>query len=132
MAPFISFKSLKVFKIAAFFLETSDNGIERNSLIDIFPPSLETLHLTRLHVSFESLLEALEHLLAQKSSSQIPALKKLVLDETDSFGPMLDPIFGSRAVKLKKVLWRGTQETAMGRLGRVAAAQGVSIDVLDG
>ncbi|MCJ1262065.1 hypothetical protein MMC22_001934 [Lobaria immixta] len=132
MVSFISFKSFKVFKIAVFFLETTDNGIECNSLIDIFPPSLETLHLARLHLSFESLLEALEHLSAQKSPSQIPALKKLILDETDSFDPMLNPIFGSRPVKLRAVLWRGAQETAMGRLGRVAAAQGVSIDVLDG
>lgn len=69
MASFISFKNLEVFKIVAFFLETTDNGIDRNSLIDIFPYSLETLHLARLHLSFESLLEALEHLPAQKSPS---------------------------------------------------------------
>lgn len=99
--------------------------------MNLYPPKF-SLHRLRLQVSFESLLEALEHLLAQKSPSQITALKKLIHDETDSFDPMLDPIFGSRPVKLREVLWRGMQETAMGRLGRVAAAQGVSLDVLDG
>ncbi|MCJ1265476.1 hypothetical protein MMC22_005354 [Lobaria immixta] len=131
MPSFISFNTLKVFKTGAIFLTTADNGVERHGLIDIFPPSLEMLHLTRFHSCFESLLEALEHLLAQKSPQQIPSLKRLKLDETDSFIPMLGPMFGARHVKLMDVLWRGTQETATWRLMRVGAAQGVTVKVVE-
>ena len=135
MPSFISFNTLKVFKTGAIFLTTADNGIERHGLIDIFPPSLEMLHLTRFRSCFERLLEALEHLLAQKSPQQIPSLKRLKLDETDSFNPVLDtmrdPMFGASHVKLIDVLWRGTQETATWRLTRVGAAQGVTVNVVE-
>lgn len=119
MTSFISFNALKIFKIAAFFLRTTDNRLERPSLINTFPSKLETLHLTRFQVTFETLLEALEQLVAQKSPRQIPSLKKLILEEAKSFA--------RRPVKS----WSATQETAMKRLSRVAAARGVSIDVIE-
>ena len=119
MISFTSFKSLKVFKTAALFLENIDNGTKRHSLINIFPPSLETLHLTRLQSCFQTTLEGVEDLLAQKSPRQIPSLQKLILEESESF--CLKP------QKLMDVLWRGTQETARERLSRVAATQGVSL-----
>ncbi|MCJ1267795.1 hypothetical protein MMC22_007681 [Lobaria immixta] len=121
MISFTSFKSLKVFKTAALFLEIIDNGPECHSLINIFPPSLETLHLTRLQSQSQTILEAVENLLAQKSARQIPSLQKLILEESESFA--LKP------EKLMNVLWRGTQETAIEKLFRVAAAQGVSLYV---
>ena len=127
MRSFISFKALKVFKIEARFLATTDNGTGRDSLINIFPPSLETLHLIRFNASYESLLEALEHLLAQKSPQQVPSLKKLMLEEITFFFASYHVRFIS---KLMDVLWKDTEETAIGRLGRVAAAHGVSVDVL--
>ena len=119
----VSFNNLKVIEIAALFLERTDNGTRGRSLINIFPPSLETLHVTRLQSCFHSVLQPVEHLLAQKSPQQIPSLKILVLEETKSFA--------RSPVKLMNVLWmgaqkRGTQETAIGRLSRVAAAQDVS------
>lgn len=119
MTSFVSFNNLKVFKIPALFLRRTDNEIDRHSLINIFPPSLETLHLTRFHACLSSLLEDVERLLAQKSPQQIPLLKKLVLEETESSGP---------DIKLAEVMWRNTQETHIGRLTWVAAAQGVSVD----
>ena len=60
MTSFISFNAFKNFKIAAFFLRTTDNRPERQSLINIFPPNIETLHLTRFLAAFETPLEALE------------------------------------------------------------------------
>ncbi|MCJ1265031.1 hypothetical protein MMC22_004906 [Lobaria immixta] len=128
ITSFISFNALKVFKIAAHFLVT-DNETRCNNLVDIFPSSLETLHLTRFESRFESLLEALEHLLAHKSPQQTPALKNLILEEITSFRVSLWRPWST--VKLMDVLWRGTQETAIGRLISVAAAQGVSVDVIE-
>ncbi|MCJ1267341.1 hypothetical protein MMC22_007226 [Lobaria immixta] len=81
MTSFISFNALKNFKIAAFFLRTTDNRSERQILINIFPPNIEMLHLNRFQAAFETLLEALEQLLAQKSPRQITSLKKLILEE---------------------------------------------------
>lgn len=119
MTSFVSFNNLKVFKIPAIFLRKTDNEIDCPSLINIFPPSLETLHLTRFHACLSSLLEDVEQLLAQKSQQQIPLLRKLVLEENESSGP---------SIKLTEVMWRDTQETHVGRLTWVAAAQGVSVD----
>ena len=126
MISFTSFNTLKVFKIAAVFL-SMEAGFEHESLIDIFPPSLETLHLIRFQACFESLLQALEHLLAQKPLQQIPSLKTLILEESESIQEMCL----TRHPKLMDLLWRRTQETAIGRLSRVAAARGVSIDVIE-
>ena len=52
MTSFISFNALKVFKSAASFLIRTENGAGRHSLINIFPPNLETLHLTRLPIGY--------------------------------------------------------------------------------
>lgn len=38
----------------------------------------------------------------------------------------IDEPFGRRSAKLIDVLWRGARETAIGRLCRIGAAQGVS------
>lgn len=121
MTSFTSFNTLKIFKTAAVFLGKTDNGTDRRCLINIFPLSLETLHLTCLQDLSGKILEAIEHLLSQKSSEQIPWLKKVIFEENQSIGH----------ASLMDELWRGTQETAIGRLSRVAAAQGVSIDVTD-
>ena len=127
MTSFIGFPTLKVFKTAARFLNSTDNGTGRHSLINIFPPSLETLHLTRFQPFFESLLDAIEHLLENKSPQQITLLKKLILEEAEPS----DLSLVVRPARLMDVLWRGTQETTIGRLSRVAAAQGVSLDVIE-
>ena len=127
LESFISFNSLKTFKTVAVLLPTTDNGTGRNSLIDFFPPNLETLHLTHFQADFESLLEALEHLLAQDSSQQIPSLKDIVLEEND----LLDPLTDLRSARLVDILRKATQENAIERLRRVAAARGVFIDVIE-
>ena len=126
MVSFISFNALKVFKSVASFLATTENGTGRHSLINIFPPSLETLHLTHFQVPYEvgNPLEALEHLLAQKSPQHIPSLKKIILEE-DVF-----LLFGD-VLHLGEILWEDTQETVIERLRRVAAAHGVSIDLIE-
>lgn len=125
MTSFISFKALKVFKTAALFLEKTDNRTERHSLVNIFPPSLETLHLTRLKGDTESVLQAVEHLLAQKSSQQIPSLKYLILEESKwTIG------IRSKLVDVISPTWKVSQETAIGRLYMVAAAHGVSVDII--
>ena len=64
MTSFINFNNLKMFKIAVDFLARTDTGTGCHSLINIFPPSLETLHLTRIQCLAETFLDALEHLLA--------------------------------------------------------------------
>lgn len=122
LPSFVSFNHLKVFKIAAPFVQRTENGIGRHSLIDIFPPTLETLHLNRFEAYFETVFEALEHLLAVNSPKQIPSLGKLVLEELY--------FSGGRPSKLMEVLWKDTQETAIGRLSRVAAARRVSLEVI--
>lgn len=125
MPSLISFISLKVFKTAAIFLKATENGTERDKLINIFPPSLETIHLSQLQqASFTDVLEAVEYLLARKSPLQIPSLKRLILEEVHD-------IFGTSGERLVDILWRDTQETAVERLSRVGAAQGVSIDVIE-
>lgn len=123
---FISFNSLRVFKIAVLFLLTTEYGIKRDKLINFFPPSLEVLHLTRFQGRFEGLLEAVAHLLASKSSQHIFSLNRLILEEAILYG------YGMRRkAKLMEVMWKGTEETAMERLSSLAAAQGVSFDVIE-
>ena len=123
MASFVNFNALKVFKVAAIFLETTENGSIRDSLINILPPNLETLHLTRFQSRLENLvklIEALEHLLAQKSLQQMPSLKKIILENAYFF----DRIVSS------EVAWRRyLQGVTMQKLGTVAAAQGVSLKI---
>ncbi|MCJ1269152.1 hypothetical protein MMC22_009041 [Lobaria immixta] len=131
MPSFIDFNALKVFKTAAFYLATTQNGIGRYSLIDMFPPSLETLHLTRFHIFIIGPLEALEHLLGQKSQQQIPSLKRLILDETGSnLFSECEPVF-ARQQMVNPKFWRDLGDDAMKRLRRVAAAQRVSLDVTE-
>lgn len=120
---FLSFNRLKVFKIAVLFLVTTENGADANKLINFFPPSLELLHLTSFEGRFKGLLEAVEHLLASKSSQHIPSLKRLILEESTAYA-------ARRGARLKSVMWKDTKETAMERLSRLAAAQGVSFDVV--
>ena len=122
MPSFIGFSNLKVFKTAAIFLVKTLKGTEySNSLIDVFPSSLETLHLTRFQVDFQSILNALERLLSIKSPQQIPSLTSLILEETE-YAP-------KRPIKLADLLWKDTQENAMARLAGVGAAHGVSFHV---
>lgn len=126
MTSFVSFKTLKVFKTAALFLEVimTGGGTEPRNLLNVFPSNLQTLHLTRFQACYKSLLEALEHLLARKSPQQIPSLRKLIIEEAKSFGEM-------RSGKLMDVLWKGTHESAIATLSTVAAIQGVSVEVIE-
>lgn len=118
IASFISFSALKVFKTNGLFLTTPST--ERHILINIFPLSLETLHLTNIESC--PALKAVEHLLAQKSPQQIPLLpllKKLILENTGYNGMELIKLVDQR-LKFRKVI-------PVRRLSSVAAAHGVSI-----
>ncbi|MCJ1467002.1 hypothetical protein MMC07_005624 [Pseudocyphellaria aurata] len=110
LPSFLGFNALKYFKIAAPFLEkTTEDG---NSLENIYPPSLETLHITRVQSCLGNILvEALLHLVAHKSPQQIPSLKRIILEET--------------ALSLRDEL------AIFGRLDRVAATQGVDFIAYD-
>ena len=132
MPSFIDFNTLEGFKTSAVFFVDLIKEHGRDCLINFFPPSLVHLYLGRFNARFHGLLEALERLVVQKSPQQIAALKQLILDETDSFDPFLDGRFGTRRpAKLMDLLWGDTGETVVGRLNRVAAAQGVSVDVIE-
>lgn len=120
MTSFTRFKTLKVFKVPAIYLRNTDTRTGRECLMDIFPPKLETLHLTCLYEGSEGMLEAVEYLLSQKSPEQIPSLKGLILEE-NKWMP----------ANLMDVLRRDTREPVIQRLNRVATAQGVSVDVID-
>lgn len=111
MTSFISFNTLKIFEVAALFLRTTVNGTERQRLINIFPPNLETLHVTRCRTGFESLIEAVEYLLAHKSPQQLPFFKELILEESNTMTPWSSHM----------------QETIMAGLFKVAADRGFSI-----
>lgn len=108
MKAFSSLNALKVFKIPAGLLVTTDNGAERDNLINIFPPNLDALHLTHFQAGFERLLEALEHLLEQKSPRQIPSLRSLIVEESYSDHERYRMRHGARPVKLIDVLWKYT------------------------
>lgn len=127
LTSFISFNNLKVFKSAAFFFVRGDD----DRLIDIFPPSLETLHVTHFQASFHGVLEALVHLLTQKSCQQIPSLTSLVLEETFSYQTRLRAKRGIRPDKLIDASWRGTPQSAVGRLSSIGAAKHVSVDLVE-
>ena len=118
-----TYHSLRVFKIAALILLTTEYGTNVDNLINFFPPTLELLHLTRFQGRFDGLLEALDHLLASKSSHHISSLRRLILEESTLACP--------NNAKLMNVMWRDTQETAMERLSRLAVAQGVSFNVIE-
>lgn len=123
MASLMSFKNLKLFKTAALFLETTDNGIGRDRLVNTFPPSLETLHLTDFQVCFESVLEAVERLLGQNSPWQIPSLIKVLLEQSE--------YLSERYASWTDEPWRDRQEAVIESLSLVAAAQGVSVGVME-
>lgn len=113
MSSFISFNTLAVFRTPAIFLQTTINGIDRHRLLNIFPPNLKWLQVTRCHICLGSLLEAVDHLLATKSPQQIPSLKKITLEEYWSWAPLSTE----------------QHETAMGSFSKVAAARGISIEI---
>ncbi|MCJ1467635.1 hypothetical protein MMC07_006260 [Pseudocyphellaria aurata] len=121
MSSFIGFKNLKVLKIDAIFLQVTETGSNTHKLVNMFPPGLETLHLSRLSGSVHGILEAVDYLLAQKSPHQIPLLKNLILSEPET-------VFEGYDAKLTEVLWKDTSERAIERLARVGARQGVHID----
>lgn len=127
MTSFVRFNSLKVFKAsAALFLSPPGNAVKGGGLIDIFPLTLETIHLTCFHLCSVNLLVALEHLLAKKSPRQIPSWKKLILEETKSCNSCDMRLAGSR-----DECWKFTHETALGTLSRVGAAKGVSFRIIE-
>ncbi|MCJ1270461.1 hypothetical protein MMC22_010358 [Lobaria immixta] len=123
MASFTRFSALKVFKAAGIFLTATVHGSGRHNLLNMFPPSLETLHLTRFQSDFNNPLEALEHLLTCKSPRQIPSLTTLILEETVSNG--------TPPTRLMDVLWGNTQELATEKLSGVGKAQNVSFEVIE-
>ncbi|MCJ1466662.1 hypothetical protein MMC07_005282 [Pseudocyphellaria aurata] len=133
MVSFVGFNTLKFFKTAVCFLQTTENGIGRQSLIDIFPPCLETLHLTRVEACFTNVLEAVEHLLSQKSPHQIPSLRKLILEKPRSLNLLISDSEGNNIQdNLEDIMWNGTQDSnIVRRLSQVAANQGISIKIIE-
>lgn len=113
MSSFISFNTLAVFRTPAVFLHTTINGTDRHRLLNIFPPNLKWLQLTRCQICLGSLLEAVDHLLATKSPQQIPSLKEITLENYWSSLPLSTE----------------QHETAMGSFSKVAAARGISIEM---
>lgn len=149
MISFNSFNTIKVFETAALFLDSTLDG---PGLINTFPTNLETFHLTRCQSSFggsgtESLLIAVENLLAQKSPQQMPSLKKLILEKGRRRGQLMKSgnlwtnVYddGKRGLKLMDAdegnlgttdhLWTELDEGAIVRLKVVAANQGVDIEM---
>lgn len=130
MESFIDLNTLKVLKIPALFFETTYFG--NDGFLDLtwlFPPKLETLHLTRFQARYKDTLEALEGLLTAKSPEQNPSLTRLILEETKPCTLGLFEFLGIVHPKLKDELWEDTQETAIERLSKVAAAQGITFEV---
>lgn len=115
MPSFVMFDTLKIFKTVAIFLEKTEKGKKPDRLVNIFPPSIETLHLTRCQSGFESLLEALGYLLGPESPQELPLLKKIILEEKHS----------------KDLLSLDVHETTVGRLSTAAEARGVSIVLME-
>ena len=123
MGSFTRFSALKVFKTEGLFLTETVHGNDRYSLLNMFPPSLETLHLTRFQTDFNKLLEALERLLASKSAWQIPSLNNLILEETVYRRPS--------HTRLMEILLGDTQEVATEKLSGVARSQNVAFEVIE-
>ncbi|MCJ1266019.1 hypothetical protein MMC22_005901 [Lobaria immixta] len=123
MESFTRFTALKVFKTAGLFLTETVHGSERYNLLNIFPPSLETLYLTRFQSGFKKLLESLERLLAFRFPRQIPLLKTLILEERISGG--------APQTRLKDVLWGNTQESTTEKLSEVAKYRNVVFEVIE-
>lgn len=120
MGSFTSFGALKVFKTAAEFLLATVYGEDHRRLLNIFPASLEELHVLRFEADYKRLLEALAYLLVCKSPQQIPSLRTLILEETIV-----------RGIRLMDVLRGNTQERAVERLSRVAGSQNVTLEVIE-
>lgn len=97
----VSFNRLKIFKIAALFLLTTENGANSNKLMNFFPPGLELLHLTGFQGRFDGFLEAVKQFLASKSSQHIPSLKRLILEEST-----WSALHGG--ARLMDVIWKDT------------------------
>lgn len=97
-------------------LRLTESVSESNNLLDNFPPSLETLHLTEYNACLVSVLKSLEHLLQHKSSDHVSSLTKFILEGTDRYSR------GS---------WMGKPVTAVENLTRVAAAHDVSVELIE-
>ena len=123
MGSFTRFTALKVFKTAGLFLIATVHGSKRYNLLNIFPPSLETLHLTRFQSNFNNLLGSLERLLAFRFPRQIPLLEMLILEGRISGG--------APQTRLKDVLWGNTQERATEKLSEVAKYRNVVFEVIE-
>lgn len=131
MPSYISFTALRFLKATALFFLTVDLKIERHMLPQILPPYLQTLHLTRFHASFMSLLEALQHLIIHKSPQQSVLLDYIILDEEVAEDPREDPGMIAEGPKLMEVLWEYSQEKAILRLQRLGLTQGVFLHVME-
>lgn len=107
MTSFASFYTVKV------FLQSTESETERHPLINVFPSNLESLALNNCHECLQSLLEAVEHLLAQDSPPQVPSLKEIILSYQD----------------IRNVPWN-IGGAALERLSTVAATRGVSIELI--
>lgn len=126
MACFISFSTLKLFRTAAILLAYTVKGFGRDKLIDLFPLSLETLHVTQFETCTVRNLMAVEHLIAQKSPEQVPLLKDLILEESDSH----EARFGARDAMVMDLLWHSAERTELRGFCGLGVAQGVSIELI--
>lgn len=116
MASFLSFNALQEFGAPARFMERTENGTDRHRLVNIFPPSLETLQILRCEKGLETIVEALEYLFSQDSPQQVPWLKNLVMKKNE--------------FDLGRATWdsiRDGHETALEKLSTAAAAREISI-----
>ncbi|MCJ1466672.1 hypothetical protein MMC07_005292 [Pseudocyphellaria aurata] len=124
MPSFANLTALKVFKTPTTFLEWTEMGPRGRNLLDMFPTSLTTLHLTRFEDVSENTLRALDHLLTHKSSSQISSLESLILE--DGAGS-----FGVRPAKTMQLWHEGALKNDIEELSRLAAIQDVEIYYID-
>ena len=126
MACFISFSRLKLFRTAVILLAWTVKGLGRDKLVGLFPPSLETLHLTHFETCTVKNIMAVEHLIEQKSPEQVPLLKDLILEESDNH----EARFGARDAKVMDVLWDSMARTELRGFCGLGVAQGVSIELI--
>lgn len=117
MTSFNNFNALKFLKIAAVFLIKTDKGTGRGRLLDIFPRSLEIIHLNRMGGYSSSLFDAVEYLVAQMSPPQIPLLTRLILEGREDF--------------VRVMLFNNTQEPEVEGLSWMAASRNISIEVVE-